>query len=103
VTADQPTTAFGSVKVGTTVTENIHITNNGNIPSRVMVPSPPTAPFHSVFHLPRGLPLNPEYDLLIPVTFTPTTKGTFTGHYRLVWKDRLGTHSLTVLLTGTGV
>jgi hypothetical protein len=103
VTAGQATTAFGPVKVGTTVTRSIHITNNGNIPSRVMVPIPPKAPFHSVFHLPRGLPFNPDYDLLIPVTFTPTTKGTFTGHYRLVWKDRLGTHSLTVTLTGTGI
>ncbi len=103
VAADHPTAAFGQVKVGTTVTSTIHITNDGNIPARVMVPSPPKAPFHSVFHLPRGLPFNPEYDLEIPVTFAPATKGTFTAHYRLVWKDRLGTHSLTVLLTGTGI
>ena len=103
VAADRPVTAFGSVRVGATATRDIHITNVGNIPSTVKVPRPPRAPFHSLYRVAPGLPFNPGYDLLIPVTFTPTAKGKFTAHYRLVWKDRLGTHSLTVLLTGTGV
>jgi ASPM-SPD-2-Hydin domain-containing protein/putative pyrroloquinoline-quinone-binding quinoprotein len=103
VNADHRVTDFGSVKVGTTATQYIHITNNGNIPSEVRVPSPPKAPFHSKFKVLPGLPLNPGYDLLIPVTFTPAAAGTFTAPYTLVWKDRLGTHSLTVTLTGTAV
>jgi Tfp pilus assembly protein FimT len=102
VTASQSTISFGSVPVGTTATQNIHITNDGNIPSTVTVPVAPKAPFHSLYHVAKGLPFNPQYDLLIPVTFTPTTKGTFSAPYRLVWTDRLGTHSLTVMLTGTG-
>jgi len=43
------------------------------------------------------------YDLAIPVMFSPTSKGTFTFHYVFRWKDRLGSHSLTVVLTGKGV
>jgi hypothetical protein len=45
----------------------------------------------------------PGYDLAIPVMFSPTAKGTFTFHYVFHWKDRLGNHSLTVVLTGKGV
>jgi hypothetical protein len=37
------------------------------------------------------------------VTFTPTRKGLFTTHYRLTWTDPTGSHTLTVILTGTGI
>jgi hypothetical protein len=103
VVSDQPAISFGSVPVGNTGTMNIHITNVGNIPSDVTVPNPPSAPFHSLYQVAKGLPFNPGYDLLIPVTFTPTKTGTFTAPYTLVWTDRLGKHSLTVKLTGTGI
>jgi hypothetical protein len=103
VTADQNSLAFGSVRVGATATLYIHVTNNGNIPAEVSVPKPPTAPFRSVFQIPPGLPFNPQYDLLIPVTFSPARTGTFSQPYKLIWTDRLGTHSLTVKLTGTGI
>jgi hypothetical protein len=47
-------------------------------------------------------PFNPSYDLTVPVTFTPARTGTFTGRCQLTWTDRLGTHHLTVVLTGRG-
>jgi hypothetical protein len=103
VTASQAVIGFGSVPPGRTVTRYIHVTNTGNIPGQVSVPAPPRAPFHSRYRVPAGLPFNPGYDLLIPVTFTPVRAGRSSTSYRLVWRDRLGTHSLTVLLTGTGV
>jgi hypothetical protein len=36
------------------------------------------------------------------VTFTPRRKGPFTARYRLTWTDPTGSHTLTVILTGTG-
>jgi hypothetical protein len=81
----------------------VHVTNTGNIPATVSVPAVPRPPFHSRFHVFAGLPFNPGYSLSIPVTFTPAKAGTFTTPYVFHWQDRLGGHSLTVTLTGTGV
>jgi hypothetical protein len=103
VRASQPAIDFGSVPVGSTVTKTVHILNTGNVPTTVSVPVPPTPPFHSRYHVFAGLPFNPGYDLAIRVMFSPTAKGTFTFHYVFHWKDRLGNHSLTVVLTGKGV
>jgi Cep192 domain 4 len=103
VQATQSTVDFGSVPVGTTVTKDVHILNTGNVPTTVSVPVVPTPPFHSRYKVFSGLPFNPGYDLAIPVMFSPTAKGTFTFHYVFHWKDRLGNHSLTVVLTGKGV
>jgi hypothetical protein len=36
------------------------------------------------------------------VIFTPATKGPFTARYRLSWTDPTGSHTLTVIVTGTG-
>jgi hypothetical protein len=49
------------------------------------------------------MPFNPDSDMAVPVTFTPTKKGTFSTHYQLTWTDVNGTHTLTVILTGTAV
>ena len=103
VTAADSTVAFGPVPVGQTVTKTVHVTNTGNIPATVSVPAVPRPPFHSRFHVFAGLPFNPGYSLTIPVTFTPAKAGTFTAPYVFHWQDRLGSHSLTVTLTGTGV
>jgi hypothetical protein len=102
VRADQSTIDFGSVPVGTTTTKVIHITNSGTVPTTVSVPVPPTPPFHSRYKVFAGTPFNPGYDLRIPVMFSPTSTGTFTFHYVFHWHDRLGSHSLTVVLTGKG-
>lgn len=103
VRADQSTIDFGSVPVGTTTTRVIHIVNSGTVPTTVSVPVPPTPPFHSRYKVFAGTPFNPGYDLAIPVMFRPTAKGTFTFHYVFHWRDRLGNHSLRVVLTGTGL
>jgi hypothetical protein len=103
VNATHSTVDFGSVPVGSTVTKDVHIVNTGNVPTTVSVPVVPKPPFHSRYKVFFGLPFNPGYDLAIPVMFSPTAKGTFTFHYVFHWKDRLGNHSLTVVLTGKGV
>jgi len=103
VTAATPTVDFGPVPVGQTVMKTVHVTNTGNVPATVSVPAVPRPPFHSRFHVFAGLPFNPGYSLTIPVTFTPARAGTFTTPYVFHWQDRLGSHSLTVILTGTGV
>jgi len=103
VTAATPTVDFGPVPVGQTVMKTVHVTNTGNVPATVSVPAVPRPPFHSRFHVFAGLPFSPGYSLTIPVTFTPARAGTFTTPYVFHWQDRLGSHSLTVILTGTGV
>ena len=62
------------------------------------LPSPFAAPLQPA----HGLPLIPETDMAIPVTFTPPRKSPFTTRYRLTWTDSTGSHTLTVTLTGTG-
>jgi Abnormal spindle-like microcephaly-assoc'd, ASPM-SPD-2-Hydin len=103
VTARQATVNFGRVPVGTAARKTVHVTNTGNVPTTVSVPVVPRAPFHSRYHVFAGLPFNPGYSLTIPVIFTPARAGTFTERYVFHWRDRLGSHSLTVTLTGTGV
>jgi hypothetical protein len=103
VTPASSTVDFGSVPVGQTAMKTVHVTNTGNVPATVSVPTVPTAPFHSRYHVFAGLPFNPGYSLTIPVTFTPARAGTFSTPYVFHWQDRLGSHSLTVTLTGTGV
>jgi hypothetical protein len=103
VTPAASTVDFGSVPVGQTVTKMVRVTNTGNVPATVSVPAVPRAPFHSRYHVFAGLPFNPGYSLAIPVTFTPARAGTFSTPYVFHWRDRLGSHSLTVTLTGTGV
>jgi len=102
VTPARSTVDFGSVPVGQTVMKTVHVTNTGNVPATVSVPVVPRAPFHSRYHVFAGLPFNPGYSLTIPVSFTPARAGKFSQPYVFHWQDRLGSHSLTVTLTGTG-
>ena len=60
-------------------------------------------PFAEPVKPPAGMPFNSDSDMAVPVTFTPTKKGTFTTPYQLTWTDVNGTHTLTVTLTGTAV
>jgi hypothetical protein len=65
--------------------------------------STPPKPFTAPLKPAHGLPVIPESDMAIPVTFTPARKGPFTTRYRLAWTDPTGSHTLTVILTGTGI
>ncbi|HWG63377.1 MAG TPA: choice-of-anchor D domain-containing protein [Streptosporangiaceae bacterium] len=101
-TASQTTVNFGSIPRGKTGSATVTITNAGNVPATVSGTATSTAPFASTAKVAKNLPVNPSYDLKIPVTFTPGATGTFTGSYQLTWKDLFGTHTLTVHLKGTG-
>jgi hypothetical protein len=93
----------GRVRLGGRAMATIDITNAGNLPATVIVAAPLTAPFAAIYRVPHGLPLSPGNELRIPVTFTPARAGTTTGDYQLIWTDLLGTHTLDVRLSGTGV
>ncbi len=94
--------SFGRVPAGHTATRYIHIVNRGNQASTVSR-SELTGPFRLAAKVARGLPVNPGYDLSIPVTFTPATTGYTNGAYTFSWTDRYGRHSLIIPVDGTGV
>jgi hypothetical protein len=94
--------SFGKVRVGRTATRLIHIVNAGN-EAATAAGTGLAGPFRTPYKVAYGLPVNSGYDLSIPVTFTPSTAGRVTGQYRFSWKDRSGTHTLTVPITATGV
>jgi len=95
--------SFGSVRLGQQQTATLDITNAGNLPASVQSASVLGAPFGTPAPVTTGLPLNPGYDLKIPLTFTPTSTGVVTSNYRFTWTDTLGTHTLSVPVTATGV
>jgi hypothetical protein len=94
---------FGTIKVGKKVTAYIQVSNTGNTPTTVNGVGSVNGPFAAPLKPAVGLPFNPDGDLLLPVTFTPTKKGKFTAKYKLHWSDVTGTHTVTVTLTGTAV
>jgi len=93
--------SFGTVTVGHTVTRFVHIVNVGN-QNATVARTGLTEPFHAPYQVAQGLPVNSGYDLSIPITFTPSASGRITGRYTFTWRDRLGRHTLTVPITGTG-
>ena len=103
LTAADPVVNFGTIPVGKKATAYIQISNTGNTASTVKGTSAVPTPFSAPLKPQAGMPFNPDSDMAVPVTFTPTKKGTFTTHYLLTWTDVNGTHTLTVILTGTAV
>lgn len=95
--------SFGSVPVGTQVTRTIDLTNTGNLPATITTTAAPPVPFGHPSPVPADLPLNPGYDIEVPVTFTPPGAGAVSGSYGFTWTDVAGTHSLSVPVTATGV
>jgi hypothetical protein len=96
-----PSVNFGTIPVGKKATAYIQVSNTGNTQSMVNGVANIAAPFAAPLKPDAGLPFNPDCDLSLPVTFTPTTKGKFTTHYTLKWSDVNGTHTVTVTITGT--
>jgi hypothetical protein len=103
LTAAHPVINFGTIAVGKKARAYVQITNTGNTESLLQRTSAVAAPFGTPLKPTAGLPFNPDSDMLLPVTFTPAKKGTFTTHYKIMWRDVNGTHTLTVTLTGTAV
>ncbi len=104
LTATPTTVSFGSVPLGQHAQQVIDVKNTGNLPAVVTVTSPPSIPFGNPDPIASGLPVNPGYDVEIPVTFTPTSVGAVSDSYQLTWTDVAapGVHTLTVPITGTG-
>ena len=94
---------FGSVRLGSRASRTIVITNAGNLPATITGVSGPGDPFGTQIAAVKGLPLNPHYQLRIPVTFAPTSTGAVSTDYVVRWHDAAGSHSLPVELSGTGV
>jgi hypothetical protein len=102
-TAARQVVNFGTIPVGKKATAYVHITNSGNTESEVQGAAPLASPFKATLAPPAQMPFNPGLDMLVPVTFTPTRKGTFSTKYVLRWTDVNGAHTITVKLTGTAV
>jgi hypothetical protein len=102
MTASPGTVDFGSVPLGQRSTVAVQISNTGNLPATVTSVSSPDSPFGSLATVSAGLPVNPGYDVEVPLTFTPTTLGSVSWSYQLTWTDAQGSHAITVPVTGTG-
>jgi Abnormal spindle-like microcephaly-assoc'd, ASPM-SPD-2-Hydin/PQQ-like domain len=102
-TAVNPVVNFGTIAVGKKATAYVRITNSGNTESSVQTVAPMATPFKATLTPPSQMPFNPGADLTVPVTFTPTKKGTFATQYVLSWTDVNGTHTIKVTLTGKAV
>jgi hypothetical protein len=97
------TVKFGSVPVGTKATVTVRLTNTGNQPAVIASSSSLSRPFAIRYRVVKGLPVNDSYDLRLIFSFQPARKGSFTDTYKVTWTDPLGTHTVAVTLSGTGV
>jgi PQQ-like domain len=93
---------FGAVAPGKRAVARLTVTNAGNLPATISQATRLAGPYGTIYGIPADLPLGPGYRLNILVAFTPPHRGAFVASYRITWTDLLGTHRLTVPLTGTG-
>ena len=94
---------FGPVQVGHTKKIWVDITNEGNQSALMSGGATQGAPFRAQFGIAKGLPVSSSNDLTVPILFTPHKVGPFHGLYKVTWRDVLGSHSLEVPISGTGV
>jgi len=102
-TTSSGTINFGNVHVGKKVTAAVAVTNTGNQPAVMATVRKPTEPFGVPFAVAKGLPVNPSYELVITLTFTPKKAGAKSDFYELTYHDNLGTHHVKIHLVGNGV
>ena len=79
------------------------LTNTGNEPATVTTSTALGTPFGNRPNVVSGLPVNAGYSVRIPVSFTPTRKGSFSSTYHLTWTDVTGQHTISVHITGHAV
>lgn len=97
VTSEQPTINFGNTTVGTPLTENVVVTNNGDTPVTI----DPTVVGDGFTLLDAGnITLQPGETVRIPVVLNALEEGVQTGTIRLL-DARDGLLLETVGLTGT--
>ncbi|MEV6926332.1 choice-of-anchor D domain-containing protein [Dactylosporangium sp. NPDC051485] len=93
--------AFGSVAVGTTVTQTFDIANTGNIALTITKAAPPVGAFNTSTPISEGQQLSPGDIIHQTVTFSPTAQGAQSAVYSITGDDGQG--AVLVQLTGTGV
>src|SRR6266511_2458951 len=92
---------FGQLPVGRSATQTLTVENTGNLNVTITKAAPPTLPFVVATPLPEGQVLAPEEAIQIPITFTPSVAGSFTGVYTISSDDGAGAH--TVPISGSAV
>jgi hypothetical protein len=94
---------IGSVPLGQQGHASLVLTNDGNLPATITAAGALPAPFGITSPVDQGLPVNPGYDLDIPVTFSPASTGAVATTFQVGWTDAAGRHTLRVPVSGTGV
>jgi hypothetical protein len=97
--ATAATVDFGDIPVGGTISLSATFVNTGTADETVTAATGPAAPFSSGTLPPVGTVIAVGEDVTVPVTFTPTSAGTYTSTVTLTGAN--GT--ATVNLTGNGV
>jgi hypothetical protein len=104
LTASPPSVSFGSVSLGQQGTQAINVTNTGNLPMTITGFTAPGVPFGTPTPVTTGITLNPDDDIVIPVTFTPQSQSTISGNYVLTANDGHNpAQTLTIGVSGSGI
>jgi hypothetical protein len=104
LTASRTSVGFSTVALGRSVSADVTLTNTGNLPLTVTGFTGPRVPFGAPVPVTTGLGINPDDSITVPVTFTPQSKGAFTGQYALTTTDgRNLPETTTITFSGTGV
>jgi Abnormal spindle-like microcephaly-assoc'd, ASPM-SPD-2-Hydin/PQQ enzyme repeat len=95
---------FGAVRVGTSTTATVRITNTGNLPVTVTLFITPGGPFSTPVPIATNLTIIPDDLIALPVTLTPRTAGTFTGTFQIAATYGNGkTEKVALRVSGSGV
>jgi Abnormal spindle-like microcephaly-assoc'd, ASPM-SPD-2-Hydin/PQQ-like domain len=104
LTASPTSVDFGSVSLGQQASQSVDVTNTGNLPMTITGFTAPTVPFGTPAPVTTGITLDPGYDVVLPVTFTPQSQSTTSGSYTITANDGHNTaQTLTIGVSGTGV
>jgi hypothetical protein len=104
LSASPATVAFGSVSLGQQASQSVDVTNTGNLPMTITGFTAPTVPFGTPAPVTTGITLDPGYDVVLPVTFTPQSQSTSSGTYTITASDGHNpAQTLPIAVSGTGV